>query len=225
MLPWTFRKLYGEFLYTKYLTLFVRESYLLFTPYNTKQVLLSNRYKNTNGSECLLTVDGTDFQINEPTPFSPVWYSHKFHGAALRYEFGVSIQTGWLCWIAGPFPAGDFPDIEIFTLGLMNELEEGEKVEVDEGYTGDLPIRPKSDFGGKDEWKFMKGKARARHECVNRMFKEWGILGQKFRHSRHKHGDVLLAVAAIVQNELKDGRGTFQVDYDIKRELMISNEI
>ena len=127
MLPWTFRKLYGEFLYTKYLTLFVRESYLLFTPYNTKQVLLSNRFKKTNGSECLLTVDGTDFQINEPTPFDPVWYSHKFHGAALRYEFGVSIQTGWLCWIAGPFPAGDFPDIEIFTLGLMNELEEGEK--------------------------------------------------------------------------------------------------
>ena len=192
--------------------------------YHLIQVLMSNRLMNNNGSECLLTVDGTDFQINEPTPFSPVWYSHKFQGPALRYEFGVCIQTGWLCWIAGPFPAGDFPDMEIFTLGLMHELQEGEKVEVDEGYTGDIPIRPKSDFGGKDEWKYMKGKARARHECINRMFKQWGILGQKFRHSRHKHGDVLLAVSAIVQNEIKDGRGTFQVEYEIKRDSMNSND-
>ena len=52
------------------------------------------------------------------------------------------------------------------------------------------------------------------------MFKQWGILGQKFRHSRHKHCDVLLAVAAIVQNEIKDGRGTFQVDYEIKRQTI-----
>ena len=180
---------------------------------------------NANGSECLLTVDGTDFQINEPTPFDPVWFSHKFKGAALRYEFGICIQTGWLCWIAGPFPAGDFPDSEIFMLGLANELQEGERVEVDEGYTGDMPIRPKSDYGGKDEWKWMKGKARARHECINRMFKQFGILGQKFRHSRHKHGDVLLAVAAIVQNEIKDGRGTFQVEYEIKRNPMQSNNV
>ena len=63
------------------------------------------------------------------------------------------------------FPAGDFPDLEIFTLGLADELVEGEKVEVDEGYTGDLPIRPKSDFGGNVDWRNMKGKARARHMC------------------------------------------------------------
>ena len=128
--------------------------YLYFLPvvlslYHLIQVLLANCFMNNNGSECLLTVDGTEFQINEPTPFSPVWFSHKFKGEALIYEFGVCTQTGWLCWIARPFPAGDFPDVEIFTLGLLNELMEGERVEVDEGYTGDLPIRPKSDFGGK----------------------------------------------------------------------------
>ena len=70
----------------------------------------------------------------------------------------------------------------------------------------------------------MKGKARARHECINRMFKQRGILGQKSRHSRHKHGDVLLAVAVIVQNEIRDGRGTFQVDYEIKRDPMHSDD-
>ena len=85
-------------------------------------------------------------------------------------------------------------------------------MEVDKGYTGDLQIRPKSDFGGKEDWKWMKGKARAQHECINCMFKQFGILGQKFRHSRHKHGDVLLAIAAIVQSEIRDGRSTFQID-------------
>ena len=106
---------------------------------------------HSNGSECLLTIDGTDFQINEPSPFDPMWYSHKFNGAALRYEVGICIQTGWICWLAGPFPAGDFPDVEIFRLGLAEQLREGEKVECDEGYSGDLPVRPKSDFGGREE--------------------------------------------------------------------------
>ena len=55
------------------------------------------------------------------------------------------------------------------------------------------------------------------------MFKQFGILGQKFRHSKHKHGDVLLAGAAVVQNEIKDGRGTFQIDYEIKREPLDSS--
>ena len=180
---------------------------------------------NDNGSECKMSVDGTDFMINEPTPFSPMWCSHKFRGAALRYEIGVGIQNGWICWLAGPFPAGDFPDEEIFKLGLMNELAEGERVEVDDGYRGDLPIRPKSDFGGKNEWKFMKGAVRARHESINCLFKQFGILGQKFRHCRHKHLDIFQAVAAVVQSELMDGRSSFKVNYKITRETRNSTDL
>ena len=78
------------------------------------KIKFENRKMYANGSECLITINGVDFLINEPTPFSPVWYSHKFDGPALRYELGVCIQTGWICWLAGPFPAGDFPDQEIF---------------------------------------------------------------------------------------------------------------
>jgi hypothetical protein len=36
-----------------------------------------------NGSKCHVSVDGTDFRIHEPSPFSPRWYSHKFKGAGL----------------------------------------------------------------------------------------------------------------------------------------------
>ena len=36
---------------------------------------------------------------------------------------------------------------------------------------------------------------------------------------------VLLAIAAVVQNEIKDGHGTFQVEYEIKRDPMNSNNV
>ena len=82
-----------------------------------------------------MTIDGADFQIQEPSPFNPIWFSHKFNAAALRYEVGVCIQTGWIVWTAGPFPAGDFPDLEIFRLYLKDLLGTNERVETYEGYT------------------------------------------------------------------------------------------
>ena len=60
-----------------------------------------------------MSIDGTDCRIQEPTPFDPLWYSHKFNGPGVRYEVGICIQTGWIVWVHGPFPAGDFPDIKI----------------------------------------------------------------------------------------------------------------
>ena len=53
-----------------------------------------NRKKCDSGKDCLISVDGTDFKIKEPTPFSPMWCSHKFKGAGLHYEVGVCILTG-----------------------------------------------------------------------------------------------------------------------------------
>jgi hypothetical protein len=39
-----------------------------------------------------VTVDGTDFRINEPTDFSTKWFSHKFKDPGLRYEVAISIK-------------------------------------------------------------------------------------------------------------------------------------
>ena len=80
-----------------------------------------------------------------------MWYSHKFNGPALRYEVAVCIQTGWIVWTGGPFPAGDFPDLEIYRLDLKERLCEHERVEADEGYAGDLSVRTPSDYDGKIE--------------------------------------------------------------------------
>jgi hypothetical protein len=61
----------------------------------------------SNGSICRMTVDGTDFRFQEPIPFDPGWYSHKFKCACLRYEIGICIQTGEIALlINGPFPCG-----------------------------------------------------------------------------------------------------------------------
>lgn len=78
-----------------------------------------------NGSTCLVSVDGTDFQICEPSKFDEKWFSHNFNGPSVRYEIAVCIQTGWIVWINGPFPCGT-PDLCIARSGLViYELDMG----------------------------------------------------------------------------------------------------
>lgn len=182
------------------------------------QVQLNNRYIRSTGCECLMTIDGIDLQINEPTQFDPLWFSHKFNGPALRYEVGVSIQTGWIVWIHGPFPAGDFPDIEIFRLGLYDLLAPNERVEADMGYSGDDKTRNPNDFNDNIEWRYQKGKARARHEAVNGKMKQFKILSSVFIGNRNRHYIIFNAIAAIVQSEIFEGRIVFELaNYDVRK--------
>ena len=76
---------------------------------------------NDNGSRCKITVDGTDFRIREPHPFNKErWFSKKFKGPGVRYEVGICIQTGWIVWLNGPFPCGEFPDLKIAKMELVH---------------------------------------------------------------------------------------------------------
>jgi len=56
---------------------------------------------------------------------------YKSHGPGLRYEVGICIQTGWIVWIHGPFPPGQWPDIKIAHKSI---LEPGETYLADGGY-------------------------------------------------------------------------------------------
>lgn len=164
-----------------------------------------------------MTVDGTDFQINEPSQFDPMWYSHKYNGPAIRYELGVSIHTGWIVWTHGPFPAGDFTDLEIFRLGLKAELAPYEKVEADLGYCGDAKVRTPTDYDNNQQWRWQKGKARARHETINGVLKEFKILSTPYRSSLTYHYLILNAIVGIVQSEILEGRATYQLaEYDVR---------
>lgn len=58
-----------------------------------------NRNIRANGDICHVSIDGTDFRIYEPTPFSPRWFSHKFKGPGLQYH-----PNGLACLDSWPIP-------------------------------------------------------------------------------------------------------------------------
>ena len=71
----------------------------------------------------ILSLDGTHCPIEEPRPFSEIWSSHKLGKAAgLAYEVGIRISAPELVWVHGPFPAGSWPDIDIFRHKLKGKL-------------------------------------------------------------------------------------------------------
>ena len=86
-------------------------------------------------------------------------------------------------------------------------------------HSGELAVRTPSDFDGKQDWKIMKGKARARHEAVNGKMKEFAILGSVYRGNRDHHHMVFEAVDCIVQSEIMSGRATFDVSYYVVRQV------
>lgn len=161
----------------------------------------------------MVSVDGTDFKIYEPTPFSPGWYSHKFKGPGLRYEVALGISTGDIVHINGPFPCGNNPDITIFRKKLKQMLRNGEMVEADKGYRGEYDhVRTPVDYETEDERK-SKSTLLARQETVNRRFKQFGALKQVFRHNIMVHRVVFESVVVITQLNINNGEKLFQVDY------------
>ncbi len=160
---------------------------------------------------CLVTVDGTDFRINEPNPFNPSYCSHKFKHAALRYEVAVCLKTGWIVWINGPFPAGEWTDLRIARLALNDMLLAGEYYIADGIYRNDHADTPRGTWLFEDR---QKATARARHENINWRFKVFKCLREQWRHDREKHGNVMYAVANIVQLGIMRGGLIFQIAYD-----------
>ena len=177
------------------------------------QIKWSNRFKGSathKRNRSLVTVDGTDYRISEPVPFSSCWYSQKFHGAGLRYEVAVNISTGDIVHYNGPFAPKGNPDICIFRFKLRDMLSPGEQVLADKGYKGDTRVCTPYDSKDDDHRKAMSH-ARCRHETVNRRLKQWGILGNKFRHHRTKHCSVFEAVAVLTQLSFDCGDKPWQI--------------
>jgi len=160
-----------------------------------------------------MTVDGTDCRISQPWPYyqsnNRKWYSHKFHKAGVRYELGICIETGWICWYYGPIPAGT-PDITIFRMKLKTLLEAWESVIGDKGYRGDEQCITYYD-ATTEEFEEMLGNCLARHETVNRRLKEFKCLAGRFRNDIHKHVLCFEAAVAIVQLEIENGEPPYQV--------------
>ena len=98
----------------------------------------------------------------------------------------------------------------MFWLRLRDMLTPGEKVMADRGYRGDTravtPYEAKSPFH-----KLCMATLRARHETVNRRFKTFGALKQRFRHPIHKHHLFFRAAAVLIQLGHSHGYSHFDV--------------
>ena len=182
------------------------------------QVDFEKRKEGDVYNDCLMTIDGTDFRVAQTGAAitGNAFGSHKYSGkSALRYEIGVSILRGDLVWINGPYPAGAWTDIKIFNKVLRHFLEEGERVEADNGYVGatdkikcpNNPCNPVANEG-------MQSRARYRHETINGRFKTWQILKNTYRHDLSRHGEVFRAIAIITQIGIENGEPLFQVEYE-----------
>ena len=76
----------------------------------------------------MVTVDGTDCKIQDPSPFQTKWYSHKHNGLGLHCELAVSVSLGHIGWANGPYPCGSFSDVKIYRQDLKEMLDGPEKV-------------------------------------------------------------------------------------------------
>lgn len=164
-------------------------------------------------NDCLVSIDGTDFQI----PFyGRKFHSHKYKfGSAIRYEVAVCILSGELVWVNGPYEPGIWNDISIFRNALLSELDEGERGEADDGYRGEAPryIKCPASIGSVEQMEAQSAFVRRRHETINKRFKQWGILKQVYRGDIAKHGQVFRLVAIVTQLAIENGEPLFQVDY------------
>jgi len=158
----------------------------------------------------LVTVDGVHFRIYEPR-FMPStgWYSCKYNKAGLTYEIACSVYHDKICWINGPFPAGQ-NDLRIFRKpnGLLSKIPDGKKVIADEGYVGEEKAATRNEFDTVDV-KELKHRAKARQESVNQKLKSFGILNQTFRTTGklrlERHQAAVEACLVIIQYELDNG--------------------
>ncbi len=91
-------------------------------------------------NDCLLLVDGTDFQIAKK--YDKPYYSYNFKKSGFHYEVALCIKTGDICWWAGPYLPGIWNDDMIFNHGLAKNLEPGERCEADGIYPGSLLCLP-----------------------------------------------------------------------------------
>jgi hypothetical protein len=176
------------------------------------QILWDERYLGDRGNKALVSLDGTDMPVQ--MKFAESFLSHKFKGNGLKYEVGVCIATGRIVWIHGPFRAGEH-DISVARHAFVSFLEDGEMAVADSGYRGEPQLIKTPDFRhfrSSDEYG-EAAVARARHETVNKHFKNKQVLVKPFRHSLLFHSSCFRAVAVIEELNIENGHPVFEVEY------------
>ncbi len=171
------------------------------------QVIWENRKDGSvNGQAVFCSLDGVDFKIKEPIPFSPEWYRHKFKGPGLRYEIALNIRTGDVVWGHGGYPCGEYPDLKLAREVYVYSVDVGEKTLADKGYRDDnffiLPT-PRT--------KETHKRIMARHETINKRMNQFKALKHPFYHDLKKHPMIFNAVMNATQLTLRNGEPLFRI--------------
>ena len=89
---------------------------------------------------------------------------------------------------------------------MIAALDDGEQVEADRGYKGEpLFIRTPYELENCPVARRQSALVRARHETVNKRFKQFECLKRVYRHDLEQHTDVFRACAVITQLAVKHG--------------------
>ena len=186
--------------------------YLLVSTVNLplSQIIFENtKFNPTHDTH--ISVDCTDCYIRQK---GPTFSFHKFKKkSALCYEVALSIGSGGIVWINGPFPAGTFNDITIFCECLQTALDDGERVEADDGYRGDPTIcKMPADVLTQscEEADALQKRTQGCHKTVNARLKNFKTLVEQYRHDKTH---VFRAVACLVQ--IAFGDPLYNVNYKV----------
>jgi hypothetical protein len=154
----------------------------------------------------MLTIDGVHCPLQEQRPFSTDYSSHKRGGKpAANYELGLCSWTDRIGWIKGPTKPGVMNDFQVFRRELMGALPEGRKVLGDDIYVGAPEyVITKNDL---DQYEIAQWKNRllARHENLNKRFKDFKVLREEFEHGVDNHGYAFYACATVISYGLDNG--------------------
>lgn len=174
---------------------------------------MGKRYRGEKGRNFLVSVDGMDFMIFQTSPFCSGWYSHKFRGPGLIYEVGLGIQCGDIVWVRGTYACRKWTDMNIFRNGMMQALDQGEQLEADAGYAGEVyhVELPHETYGSKS-WKAKNTRVRSCHEMVNSRFKVWSILKTTYKYTLDNNRYVFRDIVVITKLEIENGKPLFQVE-------------
>ena len=158
-----------------------------------------------------MSLDGTDCPINEPSPFSARYYSHKLNGPGYKYEVGLCIRTGDIVWVCGGVPCGQLSDLGLARQEIVDEISAGEMVLADDGYKdANYFVYPQAYPEISREHKAVM----ARHETVNGRIKNFEVCKRSYRHNLSKHHLCFFAVVNLVQLSIDSGETLYNVDVD-----------
>lgn len=161
----------------------------------------------------VVSVDGTDFRTREISneEFNQVKgnCSHKFRHCALRYEIAISVRTGFVVWINGPF-RGAACEKTIYTRGLAKKIKEGKLCISDGGYAGcDKVSMP--NYREPKELRRFKTLIRTRHESFNGRVTGFRCLQETFQYAPTQHVICFEAVVVMLQYQIELGHPLYDL--------------